>query len=282
MTETANNELQPITVDRLKASFERRQSQSMAPAIILKEEIEYIEKLLDSNAPRVPFVYCDLTAVRRAYHNHIIEGNIMMWQYARAKDGDEIALWSTGPRPPTDDPLEFDFSNARKYKLVPPSKEDTIALNVAEAFFYYLQWLRGLVQPVTTEITIRLEQEQPEVTELEPTELIVRRGCLELIWDRYKYYFITENFESWLLRFSKGEISVPPIKVESVASEGSGRLVLIAILASIQKATGNAFDFEQYVRSHFGIEGFESAKSRHKDKNTFTETERYCKGILNK
>jgi hypothetical protein len=269
MTETANNELQPITFDRLKASFERRQSQSKAPAILLKEEIEYIEKLLDSNAPRVPFVYCDLTAVRRAYHNHIIEGNPMMWQYARAKHGDEIALWSTGLQAPSSAPLPpknediTDFSKAKKYKLVPPSKENIIALNVAEAFFYYLQWLRKLERP-------------------DGNETIIHPMYLQLIFKRYGYLFEGETEDTWLLRFCKRSINIPQINIEMSVREGNNRLVLIAILASIQRATGNAFDFEHYVRSHFGIEGFESAKSRHKDKNTFTETERYCKGVLNK
>lgn len=269
---TANNELQPITFDRLKASFERRQSQSKAPAILLKEEIEYIEKLLNSNAPRVPFAYCDLTAVRRAYHNHIIEGNPMMWQYARAKDGDEIALWSTGLQSPTSAPLPqgenediTDFSKAKKYKLVPPSKENTIALNVAEAFFYYLQWLRKLGHP-------------------DGTEFIVSRLSLMLIWDEYKDYFRGETAETWLMRFAipNSGIINSPIEIDREAREGSNRLVLIAILASIQGKTKFARNFMEYVKINFGIAGFTSAVHYNGDKKTFKKTKEFCDGILNK
>jgi len=282
MTKTLDNELHPITFDRFKASFERRQSHSKAPAILLDEEIKHIERLLDSNAPRVPFNHCDLIAVRKAFKKHIIEGDTTTIRYARAKEGDDIALWATGPQPPTADPFEFDFSNARKYKLMPPSDDDIKALNTAVALFDYLKWLRELVQPDTTEITIRIEQDQPEATEPEPTELIVRRGCLELIWDKYKDYFKGETPESWLRRFEKGDISMPQMKVDSSSREGSNRLVLIAILASIQVTTGNAFDFAKYASSHFGIEGLESSKTRHKEKRTYKETKRYCDGILNK
>jgi len=252
-------------LEQLQTIFKSRLSDSRDPATLILREIKYIENVLDIYAPRVPFSYGDLFAVRKAYEKHIVSGLKLMERYAPAKQGDKIALWSTGPSKPTEDPYEFDFSKARKFKLVPPHEHEVDALNLATALFEYLQWLRTLGQPSTS-------------------DLIVRRGCLELIWDKHKDYFKGETPESWVKRFTHPDINLPmpPIEVESAAKEGSGRLILIAILASIQKATGNAFDFADYVRTHFGIEGFESAKTRNKSKNTYQATTRYCDGILNK
>lgn len=277
-------------LEQLQTIFKSRLSDSRDPATLILREIKYIENVLDIYAPRVPFSYGDLFAVRKAYEKHIVSGLKLMERYAPAKEGDKIALWSTGPSKPTEDPYEFDFSKARKFKLVPPHEHEVDALNLATALFEYLQWLRTLDQPDTTESqTIELKavlsehlEQMRTLNQSAPTELIVRRGCLELIWDKYKGYFKSETPDSWLQRFSKNDISVAPIEVEAAAREGTSRLVLIAILASIQVQTGNAFDFGEYVRTHFGIDGYESAKHNNKDKETYIETMKYCKGILNK
>lgn len=282
-------------LEQLQTIFKSRLSDSRDPAALILREIKYIKNVLDINAPRVPFSYGDLFAVRKAYEKHIVSGLKLMERYAPAKEGDEIALWSTGPSAPTADP--FDFSKARKFKLVPPHVHEVDALNLATALYAYLQWLRTLDQHDTTDQLIptpecksidlnavlseHLEQLRT-LNRSTTTELIVRRGCLEMIWDKYKGYFVSETLDSWLQRFSKNEISVAPIEVEAAAREGTSRIVLIAILASIQLATGNAFDFGEYVRTHFGIDGYESAKHNNKDKKTYKETKEFCKGILNK
>ena len=285
-------------LEQLQTIFKSRLSNSKDPTTFILREIKYIENALDINAPRMPFAYGDLFAVRKAYEQHIVSGLGFMPRHAPAKEGDEIALWSTGPSKPTEDPYEFDFSKARKFKLLPPLEHEVDALNLASTLFEYLKWLRTLDQPDTTEHKLISSPDGQSVdlnavfsehlerlrTLNQPatTELIVRRGCIELIWHKYKGYFKGETLDSWSHRFSKNDISVAPIEVEAAAREGTSRLVLIGILASIQDATGNAFDFGGYVRKHFGIKGFEDAKNQHKDKETYIVTKRYCDGVLNK
>lgn len=286
-----------INFQQLQDFFRNRLSNSKDRATLITREIEHIENVLDSGAPPVSG-YGDLYAIRRAYDKYIVAGHKLSKRYAPAAEGDEIALYSTGPQAPTADPLEFDFSKARKYKLIPPAESEVNALNMATALYDYLQWLRTLNQPDTseqqqvtppenqhTDLNVLLSEHLEQVRTMQQsatTELIVSRGYLELIWYKYKDYFRSETPESWLQRFAKDDISVAPIEVEAAAKEGTSRLVLIAILASIQKKAGNAFDFKEYVRTHLGVDGFESAKHNNKDKKTYIETMKYCDGILNK
>lgn len=256
--------------------------------MLLTKEIKHIENLLDSNAPRVQFPFGDLLAVRRAYDKHIVEGNSLMRRYARAKDGDEIALWSTGLQPHTSDDLPpgenediTDFSNARKYKLIDPAKEDVKALNIAEALFTYLQWLRELGQPEDDETFIEESDETitEEVTE-ESGETIIRRCYLELIFIKYGRLFDGEDIDTWFLRFRKGSVNVRPINIAPSVKGESNKLILIAILASIQDTTGGAFGFEEFVNSHFGIKAYQSTRSKNKEKPLFKDTYKAVNRIL--
>lgn len=241
-------------LEQLQTIFKSRLSNSKDPTTFILREIKYIENALDINAPRMPFAYGDLFAVRKAYEQHIVSGLGFMPRHAPAKEGDEIALWSTGPSKPTEDPYEFDFSKARKFKLLPPLEHEVDALNLASTLFEYLKWLRTLNSPSTT-------------------ELIADRVDLGVIWRMYGQHFSGETLDSWLQRFTHPDInlSMPPINVEAAATKNSNRLILIAILAYIQDHTGNAFHYEEYVKKRFGIAAYQSARSRSQDKPAFTK-----------
>lgn len=113
-----------------------------------------------------------------------------------------------------------------------------------------------------------------------PTGSIVEPYLLKLIFEKYGHFFEGETRDQWMQRFSIADINVPPIKVRADAREGSDRLILLAILSSIQTTTGNAFDFEDYVKKHFGIKEFYTAKSRNNKKRPFKEVVRDCDRIL--
>jgi hypothetical protein len=111
---------------------------------------------------------------------------------------------------------------------------------------------------------------------------IIDRIYLELIFNNYGKFFEGEDLDSWFKRFSLKNYKGKPINVEHNAKSGTSRLKLIAILASIQVTTGNAFNFESYVLTHFGIPSFETVKSRSKDKNEYVVTFKNCQTIMKK
>lgn len=236
---------------QLKAWFNNRLSKSLDREALIEFEIQHVESELREGP------------LREAYLKYVVAGLEPQEWYAPAREGEEVAFITTEPQPPTADPFEFDFSKARKYKLMPPLQQEVELMETAKTRFKYLQWLQTLRQP-------------------EAAELIVRRGCLELIWDKYNEYFKGETPESWLQRFNKDAVELQPIQLSKAAREDSDRLVLIAILASIQDATGNAFDFSEFVKKNFGVNDFQVTKSRNKEKQTFKDITRYCKSILNK
>lgn len=113
-------------------------------------------------------------------------------------------------------------------------------------------------------------------------DTIINRAYLEFIFMKYKGCFTGEELNTWLARFVIGERPMQPINVEKEARPGTSRLKLIAILASIQNATGNAFDFESFVQMNFGLSSFESSKSRNKEKKEYQETFKDCQKIIQK
>lgn len=113
-----------------------------------------------------------------------------------------------------------------------------------------------------------------------PAGSIVEPYLLKLIFKEYGHNFEGETLDQWKQRFSTSDINVPPIKVRADAREGSDRLILLAILASVHKTTGNGYPFAKYVESHFGISAFDSAKSRNKEKVTFRNVMKDCDRIL--
>ncbi|HQH23582.1 MAG TPA: hypothetical protein PLM01_01215 [Bacteroidales bacterium] len=112
-------------------------------------------------------------------------------------------------------------------------------------------------------------------------QLVIRIEYINLIYDKYKEYF-SEDLSVWSQRFNRNGAPVPPIAIDAKATEGSNKLILIAILAAIQETTGAAFDFEDFVLNRFGIQDFEKTKSIHKEKQTFRETLSKCRAIMKK
>lgn len=111
---------------------------------------------------------------------------------------------------------------------------------------------------------------------------IINIEYINLIYKYYKEYFPDESLQSWKERFILKGRPVTPIAIDAKATEGSNKLILIAILAAIQETTGSAFDFEDFVLNRFGIQDFEKAKSIHKEKQTFKATLSKCRAIIKK
>jgi hypothetical protein len=111
---------------------------------------------------------------------------------------------------------------------------------------------------------------------------IIPTPYITLIYNKFREW-INEPLEAWTERFvypSENSIKPKPLELASKAAEGSDRLVILGILASI--TTGNAFNFESFVSERFGIRGYEKAKSTHKNKQGFKDTVRECNAILKK
>jgi hypothetical protein len=105
-----------------------------------------------------------------------------------------------------------------------------------------------------------------------------------IIFRKYKNFFVGETKEMWNKRFVyPASEFVPPISISKSATEGSSRLILIAILACIQDVrTTNNFDFAQFVKDRFGVLNFYKAKCEHQQKHSYIDTYNWCKSILSK
>jgi len=112
-------------------------------------------------------------------------------------------------------------------------------------------------------------------------ETIIEKEYINLIYKRFKEH-INEPLDLWFERFVYSGKPVNPIKTDSQSKEGSNKLVLIGILAAIQTATGNNFDFDKFVLTRFGIKNYQKAKADHKQKKTYIETVKDCNAILKK
>lgn len=125
------------------------------------------------------------------------------------------------------------------------------------------------------------QTEQPDIKPIAP-EPIIKKEYLIFIHKTFEEW-IKESSDLWIERFVyPNKIPVNPIKIESEAKEGSSRLVLLAILESIQKTTGNAFFYPTFVQERFGIKAYQKAKTIHKSKQGFKETLKECDAILKK
>lgn len=119
------------------------------------------------------------------------------------------------------------------------------------------------------------------ITEQSSPEPIIDVEYINIIYKNFKEYF-DESLQSWTERFIRNGQPVNPIKLDPKAKEGSNRLVLIAILAAIQTATGNEFDFNEFAFIRFGIKNFQKAKSDHKHKQTYKDIYEKCNRIIKK
>lgn len=113
-------------------------------------------------------------------------------------------------------------------------------------------------------------------------EPVIGREYLTLIHRKYKDE-LNEPLDSWIERFVYPIGNpVDPIVIDKKVVPGSNRLVLIAILATIQTITLNNFVFKKFVLDRFGLKNFEKAKTDHKDKKEFIDVKKACNDILKK
>jgi hypothetical protein len=120
------------------------------------------------------------------------------------------------------------------------------------------------------------------IIKIDKSSLIIDSDHLDMIFNKYQNNF-KETKDDWIQRFVYPSLNLlNPIDVDNSAKEGSNRLVLLAILAAIQKTTGNNFKYEEFVSSHFGIKDYQKAKSTHQDKQGFKSTLKECDTILKK
>ena len=108
---------------------------------------------------------------------------------------------------------------------------------------------------------------------------IIERGRLALIYWTYKTY-IDEPDNAWIKRFCPNEAPVNPLKLDPKAKEGSNKLVMLAILASIQDNRKESFNYNDFVLDRFGIMNFDKARHDHKYKPEFTKIFEECNTIL--
>lgn len=135
--------------------------------------------------------------------------------------------------------------------------------NDAIEAFEYLNWLKSTF---TTE-----------------SNFIIKPEHIGLIYDHFSVYFEKETRDKWLIRFNYPKGSpIEPIIIEKEAREDSDRLVLLAILSSIQKTTRNKYRFNDFVLERFGIMNYSRAKTEHKNKETYKKIVKECDLILKK
>jgi hypothetical protein len=113
-------------------------------------------------------------------------------------------------------------------------------------------------------------------------EPIIEKERLALIFRKYKDCF-NEPEDTWIKRFvySK-EAPVNPLELDPKAIEGSNKLILLAILSSIQDKRKDSFDYNDFVSDRFGIKNFDKARFDHKEKLSFKKTFTECNDILMK
>jgi hypothetical protein len=250
-------------LEKLKRNFESVLHESLDKDAFLKSEIEGYTSILDQSKFKLPVLsdedeplsnfsipYSSMTIclVRQFYRHFILEG----------KDISELEKddWDSWMRE------IYDFA------------EDSISDQFDPKYYYdltrdlheYLKWLQRKLNNSTNQSF--------------GNETIIDSLFLSLIFRKYGHYFKNETLDTWLTRFSKDHIEITPINVESEAKEGTGRLKLLAILASMQRTTGNVRNFAAFVKNNFGILGFESAKTRSKDKAEFKEIVKDCDKII--
>ncbi len=231
----------------LQTSFMERFEKSLDKEAILSREIEAHEMLFDEALlPLPPDIHSTRRPIRELSYT---DGSILQIREAYIKfivNGADIS--EAGDL----------YSINGEMKRRPPSEMQIYYYNEARERYSHLQWLKGLTKH----------------------ELIISDLVIIAIFNKYKHHFKNETPESWMRRFDRAMAPLPPIDIEPAAKEGSNRLVLIAILSAIQDTTGNAFNFYDHVKTHFGISAFGPARSRSKDKKTFKEIKEYCKAIL--
>lgn len=194
----------------------------------------------------IPFSAMRIFLIREFYDHFIVEGNDVL-----EIDVDEYDSWLFKLRDFALEELSEPFGPKYYYNLANDLKE-------------YLSYL-----------ILKLENYVSDGT-------IIDSLLLTLIFKKYGSYFKGETLVTWLKRFNKNNKEINPINVDPDAKRGSTKLLLIAILSSIQKITGNDFDFENFVKTNFGINSYQSTKSKIRRQEEYLESVKTCDRILSK
>lgn len=249
-------------LQHLKSEFNSKYQRSLNKEVLLNREIEaydliFNEKKLQvdhtANCPlesySIDYSNQDIFLIRQYYIHFIVDGN----------DISEIARdeWNSWSRRLIDTFLEDLYDPYLYYHL-------------AYDLFEYLKWLKYLSRDTVTASTLSVSHNQTIVDQL----------YIRLLFKKYGGKFTHEDELSWLDRFIRDDQPREPIAVEKAAREKSSRRTLIAILASIQATTGNMFNFQEFVKTNFGIRNFEVTKNRIRDTEEFKIITHECKRIL--
>lgn len=116
----------------------------------------------------------------------------------------------------------------------------------------------------------------PDPEALKP---IIERERLLKIFLQYRKN-IEETEDIWIRRFCREKAPINPMKLDPKAKEGSNKLIMLAILATIQDKRKDSFDFNDFVLDRFGIKNFDKLRHDHKDKSEFQKIFKECVKIL--
>jgi hypothetical protein len=247
-----------ITFETLKKRFESKYQKSRDQIKLIEEEILLFrimlygeEEYADHNqryiidlSPRslgLTLSIYDIERISNAFSYFIIEGN----------DPAEAEKWFKS---------NFSTSKISSEELLIKS---TFYANLAVESYRFLEYLEGL-----------------KSTPVEKIDPILPIGQLLLIFNYFKEYF-EETQDNWIIRFNyPSSKQIVPIKLSSARRMGEDRLIIFGILACIQKRREKVFDYADFVKARFGIRGYETSKSRYKEKKDFIKAFNTCHDIL--
>ncbi len=255
-------------LEELKRDFDFIYKISLNKSGFLEREIEGYSKLLDDNKLKLPVLSMDdeplvkydipyssmnIFFIREFYDHFIVKG-------ADVSDLEEK------------EPIDFSSWIREHYDFAEEALSEPSGpkhyYNLAKDLHEYLKWLQ-----------IKLKDSVKNSNE---DMTIIDSLYLRLIFKEYGHNFENETLDSWLARFSKGHVEIDPIKVEPDAKPGTVKLKLIAILASIQKIPNTIINFESFVKTNFGINNFQSTKTKSQNKTGYKEIVKECDRILRK
>lgn len=251
-----------ITLEGLKKNFEDRWQKSLQKEALLKREIDCFEYIF--SIEDIDISYLQGSNMRRLggfadkYPEYSKDFNVFMISLIKKAylhfivNGNDLSDADTWLQ-------EINNSIFHKIQI----RGQDFVFNIL-SYFDYLKWLH--------------EKLKHSVVEVFPEKYKYHLG---MIFNQYKDYFKGETNQTWEQRFYSKDISTfIPITVSKNARGDNDRVVLLAILSSIQEVTGNAFDFDDFIRIRFGLKAFSVSKSKHKKKNTFAATKKKCDQIL--
>lgn len=244
----------------LQVEFLKRYNRSLDKERLLENEIHGYTSLLNDAGllPRelsfedeplskysIQFSSMQIFIIREFYKHFFIEGADIL-----ELEDDKFNTW---------------FSRLNEFTSYYLTESSNYYYHLAHDLGKYQTWIKGFSNQCCKSI----------VSEADINKIV-------LIFDHYKDNFTHETSKSFRERFCYPNASkIEPMELSPQAKNNSSRLILIAILSSIQYLTKNSFDYDDFVLKRFGLKAFSKARSTHKHKPTFVDTEKYCNRIFN-